>query len=69
MQAISVKELEKTFRVKRKEKGMRGSVQAILRPQTEEVKAVRGVSFGVDEGESWRLSGQTALGRVLRSRC
>ncbi len=63
MQAISVKELEKTFRVKRKEKGMRGSVQAILRPQTEEVKAVRGVSFGVDEGEMLAFIGPNGAGK------
>ena len=63
MQAISVKELEKTFRVRRKEKGMRGSVQAILRPQTEEVKAVRGVSFGVDEGEMLAFIGPNGAGK------
>ena len=36
MQAITVENLSKTFRVKRKEKGMRGSIKAIVHPQTEE---------------------------------
>ena len=43
MQAIRVEALSKTFQVRRKEKGLRGSVQAILRPRTEEVRAVREV--------------------------
>ena len=50
MQAIRVENLSKTFRVRRKEKGMRGSIKAILRPQTEEIRAVHGVSFEVEEG-------------------
>ena len=36
MQAIRVENLSKTFRVKRKEKGMRGSIKAIMHPQTED---------------------------------
>ena len=62
MQAIKVENLSKTFRVKRKEKGMKGSVKAILHPQTEEIRAVKDVSFAVEEGKCWLLSGQTAQG-------
>ena len=51
MQAITVENLSKTFRVKRKEKGMRGSIKAILHPQTEEIQAVKGVTFAVEEAE------------------
>ena len=45
MQAISVENLSKTFRVKKKEKGMAGSIKAILHPQTEKIQAVHGVSL------------------------
>lgn len=41
MQAIKVENLSKTFRVKRKEKGMKGSIKAILHPQTQEILAAQ----------------------------
>ena len=63
MQAIKVENLSKTFRVKRKEKGMKGSVQAIFHPQMEEVKAVDGVSFTVDEGEILAFIGPNGAGK------
>ena len=40
MNAIEAMELSKTFRVRRKEKGMKGSLRALLHPETEEIKAV-----------------------------
>ena len=63
MQAIRVKNLSKTFRVKRKEKGMRGSVKAIFHPQTEEIHAVNGVSFSVEEGEMLAFIGPNGAGK------
>ena len=63
MQAIRVENLSKTFRVKRKEKGMRGSVKAIFHPQTEEIRAVNGVSFSVEEGEMLAFIGPNGAGK------
>ncbi len=63
MQAIRVENLSKTFRVKRKEKGMRGSIQAILHPRTEEIRAVKGVSFAVEEGEMLAFIGPNGAGK------
>lgn len=63
MQAIRVENLSKTFRVKRKEKGIKGSIQAIFHPQMEEVKAVDGVSFTVEEGEVLAFIGPNGAGK------
>lgn len=63
MQAIHVENLSKTFRIKRKEKGMRGSVKAIFHPQTEEIRAVSDVSFAVEEGEMLAFIGPNGAGK------
>jgi len=63
MQAIRVEDLSKTFRVKKKEKGMAGSFRAVLHPQMETVRAVDGVSFTVEEGEMLAFIGPNGAGK------
>ncbi len=63
MKVIEVENLSKTFRVKQKEKGMKGSIQAIFRPQTTQVRAVDKVSFKVDEGEVLAFIGPNGAGK------
>lgn len=63
MQAIEVENLSKTFRVKRKEKGIRGSIGAIWHPRIEEIQAVNGVSFAVEEGEMLAFIGPNGAGK------
>ena len=63
MRVIEAEALTKNFRVKRKEKGMRGSIRAVFHPQTEEIRAVDGVSFGVEEGEVLAFIGPNGAGK------
>lgn len=63
MQAVRVENLSKTFRVKQKEKGMKGSIQAIFHPQIQEIRAVNGVSFTIEEGEMLAFIGPNGAGK------
>ncbi len=63
MRVIEAEALTKNFRVKRKEKGMRGSIRAVFHPQTEEIRAVDRVSFGVEEGEVLAFIGPNGAGK------
>lgn len=63
MKAIEAEGSSKNFRVKHKEKGMRGSIQSIFHPQTEEICAVDSVSFGVEEGEILAFIGPNGAGK------
>lgn len=63
MEVIKAKDLSKTFRVKQKEKGMKGSIQSVFRPQIAEVRAVDGVSFAVEEGEILAFIGPNDAGK------
>ena len=63
MSVIEAEKLSKTFRVRQKEKGMRGSIRAVFHPQTEEIRAVDRVSFGVEEGEVLAFIGPNGAGK------
>ena len=63
MNAVKVTDLSKTFRVKHKEKGMKGSIRAIFHPQVTQIKAVDRISFVVKEGEMLALIGPNGAGK------
>lgn len=63
MDVIRAENLSKTFRVKQKEKGMKGSLQSVFHPKVEEIQAVSGVSFRVKEGEILAFIGPNGAGK------
>lgn len=69
MAAIEVSGLRKVFRNKTKEPGLRGSLQALLRPTYSEAAAVKGISFEVETAISWHSLDLTVPGKALPLRC
>ena len=63
MEVIRTENLSKTFRVKKKEKGMKGSLQSIFHPNVEKIRAVAGISFTVNEGEILSFIGPNGAGK------
>lgn len=63
MDAITVKHLSKTFRVKEKEKGTIGSIKSIMRPVYRSIKAVEDISFHVEAGEILAFIGPNGAGK------
>ena len=63
MAVIKVKKLSKTFRVKTKEKGFKGSLKSIFKPAFKTIKAVDNISFEVEKGEVVAFIGPNGAGK------
>ncbi len=63
MDAIVVNDLCKTFRVKVKDKGLKGSLKSIVKPVYQTIQAVDHISFRVEEGEILAFIGPNGAGK------
>ena len=63
MNVIEVKHLSKEFKVKLKEKGLKGSFKSIIKPKYKKVKAVKNINFKVEKGEIIAFIGPNGAGK------
>jgi ABC-2 type transport system ATP-binding protein len=63
MPALTVHNLRKSFVTRQKAAGLRGSLRALVRPETREVEAVRGISFSMEPGELLGFIGPNGAGK------
>ena len=63
MAIIEVKNLSKTFKVKLKDKGLKGSLKSIIKPKYKTVHAVKNISFEVEKGEIVAFIGPNGAGK------
>ena len=63
MSIIEVNNLNKSFRIKEKEKGIKGSLKSIIKPSYKTINAVNDVSFKVEKGEMLAFIGPNGAGK------
>ena len=69
MAVIEVRDLTKVYQVYRKRAGLFASIGGLFHREYNEVHAVAGVSFQIEEGEMVAFLGPTAPAKPPRSSC
>lgn len=63
MPIITVENLSKNFKVKLKDKGLKGSLKSLVKPKYKTIKAVKNISFSVEKGEMLAFIGPNGAGK------
>ena len=63
MSIIEVRGLNKKFKVKEKEKGIKGSLKSIIKPKYKMINAVNDINFNVEQGEMLAFIGPNGAGK------
>lgn len=63
MEAITVEELQKSFKVKQKQRGLRASLSSFVKADYKLVEAVKNITFQVEEGEVLAFIGPNGAGK------
>ncbi len=63
MSVIEVNQIVKEFNVVKREKGLKGSLKALIKPERQTIKAVDGISFCVEKGEIVAYIGPNGAGK------
>lgn len=66
---ISVNNLKKIYKVKKKESGLIKSISSFINPKYEKVMAVRDISFSINEGELVGFIGPNGAGKTTTLKC
>ena len=63
MSFIEVKDLNKTFKVVKKESGLKGAIKSFIKREYIEIQAVKNVSFNIEKGEILGYIGPNGAGK------
>jgi len=67
--SVSVENLVKHYRVHHKEPGLAGSLRSLVRRRYQDVRAVDGISFEIDQGEVVGFLGPNGAGKTTTLKC